>query len=134
MPRSIFVNLPVKHLPSSVGFFTRLGFGFNPAFTDDKAACMVLSDDAYVMLLAEEVYSGFTRKEMVDTATHNEVILGISADSRDEVDQLVADAVAAGGAPSSERIVDGPMYGWSFADLDGHLWEVIYMDPAAIPA
>jgi uncharacterized protein len=132
MRRKIFVNLPVRDLPKSIEFFTQLGFEFNPQFTDENATCMVLSDDGYVMLLAEDFYRTFTNKSIVDTATHNEAILAISADSRAEVDSIVEKALAAGGSPSNDRVEDGPMYGWSFQDLDGHQWEVLYMDPAAL--
>ncbi|HEY7045432.1 MAG TPA: VOC family protein [Nocardioidaceae bacterium] len=130
--RKIFVNLPVNDLADSVAFFSKLGFRFNPEFTDEQAACMVVSDDAFVMLLPRDFYASFTTKSVVDSTTHNEVILAISADSRDEVDRLVARALESGGAPSAAKIVDGPMYGWSFADVDGHLWEVLYMDPADV--
>ncbi len=132
MARKIFVNLPVTDVAKSMDFFGRLGFEFNPAFTDEKAACMILSEDGFAMLLHRDFYSTFTSKQVVDASTHNETILAVSADSRDEVDQLVTQALAAGGRPSNDKIEDGPMYGWSFEDLDGHLWEVIYMDPGAL--
>lgn len=132
MARMIFVNLPVKDLSKSIEFFTKLGFEFNAQFTDEKATAMVVSEQASVMLLTEDFYKSFTQKELVDTATHNEVIVAVSADSRQEVDDLVHKALAAGGTPSGAPIDDGPMYGWSFQDIDGHLWEVMYMDPAAL--
>ncbi|MDQ4008085.1 MAG: VOC family protein [Actinomycetota bacterium] len=132
MSRQIFVNLPVKDLQKSIDFFTGLGFEFNPQFTDDKATCMVIGNGSYVMLLAEDFFRSFTRKDVCNTMTHTEAILAISAESRESVDDLVNQALAAGGQPSSDPIDDGPMYGWSFQDLDGHLWEVIYMDPAAL--
>lgn len=132
MSRKTFVNLPVRDLRVTREFFSRLGFEFNPQFTDDRAACMVIADDAYVMLLDDDFYRTFTKKTVVDSTTHNEVIVALSADSRDEVDDLVHRALAAGGKPSNDKISDGPMYGWSFEDLDGHLWELIYMDPAAL--
>jgi predicted lactoylglutathione lyase len=132
MARKIFVNLPVKDLTKSVDFFSKLGFQFNAQFSDDKAACLVVSGDAYVMLLVEPFYKTFTPKDVVDAATQNEAIIALSADSRDEVDALVTTALAEGGQRSSDPISDGPMYGWSFQDPDGHLWEVIYMDPSAI--
>jgi predicted lactoylglutathione lyase len=131
MGRKTFVNLPVRDLRASREFFSALGFEFNPQFTDDKAACMMISDDAYVMLLGEDFYRTFTRKSVVDPSTHNEVIIALSADSRAEVNDLVHSALAAGGRPSNEPIQDGPMYGWSFQDVDGHMWELIYMDPSA---
>ncbi|MGH3496765.1 MAG: VOC family protein [Nocardioidaceae bacterium] len=132
MARKIFVNLPVKDLARSVAFFTELGFEFNPQFTDDKATAMIVSDDAFVMLLVEDFYKTFTKKQVVDPTTHNEAIVALSADSREEVDDLVTKALAAGGQRSNDPIEDGPMYGASFQDVDGHLWEVIYMDPAAL--
>jgi len=132
MSRKTFVNLPVRNLDATMAFWSALDFEFNPQFTDDKAACMVVGEDSYVMLLEQGFYSTFTSKSIVDTATHNEVIVAVSADSRDEVDALVHKALAAGGKPSNDAIEDGPMYGWSFQDVDGHLWELIYMDPSAI--
>ncbi|MGZ4442352.1 MAG: VOC family protein [Nocardioidaceae bacterium] len=131
MSRTTFVNLPVKDLAATVAFWTGLGFEFNPAFTDDRAACMVISDEAYVMLLVEDFYRTFTTKDVVDADSGNEVILCLSADSRAEVDDLVRRALAGGGKPSNDPLQDGPMYGWSFQDVDGHLWELMYLDPAA---
>jgi predicted lactoylglutathione lyase len=132
MARTIFVNLPVKDLTKSVDFFTKLGFQFNAQFSDDKAACLIVNDEAYVMLLAERFYQTFTRKAVIDATTQNEAIIALSAGSRAEVDALVTTALAEGGQRSSDPISDGPMYGWSFQDLDGHLWEVIHMDPSAV--
>lgn len=132
MSRKIFVNLPVKNLTKSVEFFTRLGFEFNPQFTDENATAMIISEEAFVMLLVEDFYKSFITKQIADTATHSEAILAISADSRDEVDDLVNKALAAGGQPANDPMDQGPMYGWSFQDPDGHLWEVIYMDPSAL--
>ncbi len=131
MSRMIFINLPVKDLDASAAFFTELGFTFNPQFTDERAACMVISDQACVMLLTEDFFQTFTNKQPVDTNTQSEAILCLSADSREDVDTLVAKAITAGGKPSRDKQVDGPMYGWSFQDVDGHLWEVMYMDPSA---
>ncbi len=132
MPRKIFVNLPVKDLPASVDFFTKLGFQFNPRFTEEHAACMVVGEDAFVMLLVEPFFRGFTSKQVVDATTHTEAILAVSADRREDVDALVTTALAIGGRHAADPIADGPMYGWSFEDLDGHLWEVIHMDPVAV--
>jgi predicted lactoylglutathione lyase len=132
MSRKTFVNLPVKDLALTKEFFTGLGFEFNAQFTDERAACMVISEESYVMLLAEDFYRTFTRKQVVDTGTHNEVIVAVSATSREEVDELVHRAITGGGKPSNDPIEDGPMYGWSFQDVDGHLWELLYMDPNAI--
>ncbi len=132
MSRKIFVNLPVKDLTKSVDFFTRLGFEFNPQFTDENATAMIISEEAFVMLLVEDFYKTFTKKQIVDATTHSEAILCISADSRDEVDDLVNKALAAGGQRANDPMDEGPMYGWSFQDIDGHLWEVMYMDPSAL--
>jgi uncharacterized protein len=132
-PRMLFVNLAVQDLEKSKDFFGRLGFGFDERFGDDKAACLVISDQAYAMLLVEPFFAGFTSKAICDTTTHVEVLLALSADSRDEVDQLVQAALEAGGSPAADKMEDGPMYGWSFQDLDGHVWEVFHMDPAAVP-
>jgi predicted lactoylglutathione lyase len=131
-PRKVFINLPVESLDKSIDFFTKLGFEFNAQFTDDKATCMVLSDEAYVMLLVRDFFKTFTSKEVADTATHVEAICALSADSRDEVDWLVDAALAAGAQPAGQAQDHGFMYGRSFCDLDGHAWEVIWMDPAHI--
>lgn len=129
--RKIFVNLPVRDLARSKAFFSALGFEYNPKFTDDKAACIVLSDDGYIMLLAEPFFRGFTDKQPCPTATHTEAICALSCDSRAEVDDLVARALAAGGSKAKEPMDHGFMYGWSFYDPDGHHWEVMWMDPKA---
>jgi predicted lactoylglutathione lyase len=132
MSRMIYVNLPVKDLNKSVDFFTQLGFKFDPNFTDESATCMIISDDAFIMLLVEDRFRDFTKKDISDATTQTEAILALSADSREEVDELVNKALAAGGQPSNDRMDEGFMYGWSFQDIDGHLWEVIYMDPSAV--
>ncbi|MGY2876965.1 uncharacterized protein ACVW00_004155 [Marmoricola sp. URHA0025 HA25] len=124
-PRKVFVNLPVKDLDRSVRFFTGLGFTFNPDFTDDRAAAMVVNDDAFVMLLVEDLFTTFTAKPVPPSS---EVVIGLSADSPEQVDDLVEQALASGGAKAQARIADGPMYGWSFLDPDGHHWELIHMD------
>ena len=130
-PRKIFVNLPVKNLDRSVAFFTRLGFEFNPQFTDENATCMVLSDEGYVMLLVEDFFKTFTAKDICDATTHVEAILALTADSREAVDDLVDKAVAAGAGPANDPMEQSSMYSRSFHDLDGHLWEVFWMDPNA---
>jgi predicted lactoylglutathione lyase len=131
-PRKLFVNLPVKDLARSMGFFEALGFGFNPQFTDEKAACMIISEEAYVMLLNEAFFKTFTKKEIANTATHTEGIFALSCTSREEVDALVKKALAADGKPAQAPVDHGFMYYHSFCDLDGHHWEVLWMDPAAI--
>lgn len=132
MSHMIFVNLPVSDLRRSVEFWTGLGFGFNEQFTDDNAACMVVNDQACVMLLSEKFFATFTRKELVDAARQTEVIMALSADSREEVDRMAEQALATGGSAANDTQEDGFMYGRSFHDPDGHLWEVLHMDPAAL--
>ena len=132
MRSTIFISLPARDLQKSTNFFKQLGFEFNPQFTDENCTCMVIGQDSFVMLLTEPFFKTFTGKEVCDTGTHTEAIFALSADSREDVDSLVHKALAAGGQPSNERIDDGQMYGWSFQDVDGHLWEVIYMDPSAV--
>jgi len=132
MARKLFTNLPVKDLQKSIEFFTKLGFTFNPQFGDKNGACMIVGSDAFVMLLAEEFFRTFTKKELVNAATATEVITAITVDSKDEVDAIVDTALSAGGAPSNETSEQEFMYTRSFQDLDGHLWEVLYMDPTAM--
>lgn len=132
MSRMIFVNLPVSDLRRSVEFWKGLGFDFNPQFTDDKAACLIVSDLACVMLLSEGFFSSFTAKEVADPSRQVETILAISAESREEVDRLTDTALAAGGTAANDAQDEGFMYSRSFHDPDGHLWEVLYMDPAAL--
>lgn len=131
-PRKLFVNLGVKDIEASVEFFTRLGFAFDPRLTDQHATCMILSDEAFVMLLAEECFKDFTSKALCDAGTHTEAILAISAESRHQVDALADAALAHGGRPANEPMDRGFMYGRSFHDVDDHLWEVIWMDPSAL--
>ena len=132
MSRMLFVNLPVQDLTKSVQFFTSLGFEFNQHFTDENATCMVVSDQAFVMLLVRPFFSTFTTKQVADSSTQAETIIGVSAESREEVDALVDKALHLGGTPSKEASDEGYMYGRSFLDLDGHAWEVMWMDPSAV--
>jgi hypothetical protein len=132
--RKLFVNLAVRDLRRSMEMFSRLGFEFDPRFTDDKAACMVVSDEAYVMLLTEPFFKTFTKKELCDTSTRTEGLFALSCGSRAEVDELVRKAVAAGGSAAMPPVDHGFMYGSSFYDLDGHHWEVLWMDEAKVPA
>lgn len=132
MTTKIFVNLPVKNLNRSVAFFTELGFTFDPQFTDENATCMVVSEDIFVMLLVEKFFKTFIPKEVGDTGKSAEVILTLSANSREKVDELVGRALQIGGAPSIETQDDGWMYVRGFQDPDGHLWEIMYMDVGAI--
>ncbi len=128
--RKLFVNIPFKDLTKSKEFFTKLGFEFNAKFTDEKAASMVVSDEAYFMLLSEPFFKTFTKNAMVDTSAQTEALFALSCVSREEVDELVKKAVAAGGRPAMPPQDHGFMYGSSFYDLDGHHWEVLWMDPA----
>ena len=130
--RKLFVNLAVRDLKKSMDFFDKLGFAFNPKFTDDKAACMIVSEEAYFMLLGEPFFKTFTKRGLCDTSRHTEGLFALSCDSRAEVDEMVKKAVAAGGKHAMEPQDHGFMYGWSFYDLDGHHWEVLWMDPNAI--
>lgn len=130
--RKLFVNLAVRDLPKSMEFFSRLGFQFDPKFTDEKAACMIVSDHAYFMLLDEPFFRGFTKKQPCDTSKQNEALLALSCSSRAEVDEMVKKAVAAGGRHAMDPQDHGFMYGWSFYDLDDHHWEVLWMDSSAV--
>jgi len=131
MARNIFVNLPVRDLDRSVAFFTKLGFSFNANFTDETATCMIVSETIFVMLLTEDKFRQFTPKQLCDTRTQTEVLVCLSTESRAEVDELVAKAVAAGGSMYREPIDMGFMYAHSFQDLDGHQWELVHMQPQA---
>ena len=130
--RLIFVNLPVKDLDASIAFFKRLGFEFDPRFTDETGTCMVVSEQAYVMLLDESRFADFTSKPIVDARTATEAILCVSAESRDAVDAFADAALDAGASRAGEPMDHGFMYGRSFHDLDGHLWEVMWMSPEAV--
>jgi len=129
--RKLFLNLPVRDLSRSIEFFKKLGFEFNPQFTDATAACMLVGEDAYVMLLVEPRFRDFTKNQLCDTSTHSEGLFAFSVGSRQEVDEIVKTAVAAGGRVAHEPQDHGFMYQWSFYDLDGHHWEPFWMDPAA---
>src|SRR5690606_5263712 len=129
----IFVNLPVRDLKRSMAFFGELGFEFNLQFTDETAACMVVSEEAFVMLLTEPRFRDFTKNELCDTRTHTEVLVSVSCESREEVDRMVSTAIEAGGKHAMPVLDMGFMYGWSFYDLDGHHWEVVHMDMSALP-
>jgi predicted lactoylglutathione lyase len=132
MSTKIFVNLPVKNLEKSVKFFTKLGFKFNPQFTDETATCMIVSDDIFVMLLTEAKFKTFTPKEICDAKKYTEVLVCLSAESRAKVDEMIRNAVAAGGTTYKEPQDYGFMYGHGFQDLDGHIWELMYMDPSTV--
>ena len=132
MATKIFVNLPVKDLNKSKEFFTKLGFTINPQFTDEKAACVVISEDIYAMILTENFFKTFTKKDIADAGKSTEAIIALSADSKEKVNEMADKAIEAGGKQSLDPQDHGFMYQRSFQDLDGHLWEVLWMDPAAI--
>lgn len=132
MSTKVFINLPVKDLDRSVGFFTRLGYRFDPRFTDETATCMVVSDDIFVMLLTEARFRDFTPKEVCDASRFTEVLVGLSAESREAIDETVRKAVAAGGSTYSDPQDHGFMYLHGFQDPDGHIWELVYMEPSAL--
>jgi len=131
MATQIFVNLPVKDLKRSVQFFTKLGYTFDPRFTDDNATCMIVGENIFVMLLVERFFKTFTKKAVCDATRSTEVLMALSAESRAKVDELVAKAVAAGGTTPTEPKDHGFMYQHGYQDLDGHLWELFYMEPSA---
>jgi predicted lactoylglutathione lyase len=132
MPTKIFVNLPVKDLDRSMEFFKKLGFSFNPQFTDETAACMVISDDIYAMLLTHKKFGEFTKKTIADATKTTEVLIALSRESRAEVDSLADAALAAGGKAAREPKDHGFMYERAVEDPDGHIWEIFWMDPSAI--
>jgi predicted lactoylglutathione lyase len=134
MHRELYLNLPVADLDASIAFFTRLGFTFDPRFTDDTATCMVVSDQAWVMLMQRDRFAGFCVKPVADATAATEALICVSAESREGVDRFADEALAAGGTPAKEPMDMGFMYGRSFADLDGHHWEVMWMDVEAAEA
>ncbi|AZM89076.1 MULTISPECIES: VOC family protein [Streptomyces] len=132
MSQMIFVNLPVKDLDAAKAFWEKLGYSFNPRFTDHTAACMVVSDSIFAMLLTEEKFKEFATKPVADASKTTEVMVALSADSREKVDEVV-DAAVAAGAVEPRPVMDlGFMYGRAFEDLDHHVWEFVWMDPAAV--
>jgi len=131
--KQIFVNLPVKDLNRTVEFFTKLGFTFNPDFTDENATCMIIGENIFAMLLTEKYFSTFTKKPLADAKTSTEVINAFSLGSRQEVDNITEKAIAAGGKQYKEAEDHGWMYGRNFEDLDGHQWEFFFMDMSAMP-
>lgn len=128
MAKQIFVNLPVKDLGRSMAFFTALGFTFEPKFTGETAGCMIVGENIFVMLLVESFFRTFTAKALCDARKNTEVLVCLSCDSRAEVDELVAKAVAAGGSAPRKPQDHGFMYGHGFEDLDGHIWELVCME------
>lgn len=128
MATKIFVNLPVKDLKKSMAFFTKLGYQFNMEFTNDDAACMVVSDDIFVMLLIEPFFKTFTKKQLVDATKSTEVLIALSTDEKSGVDEMLDKALNAGGKEAREPQDLGFMYSRSFEDLDGHIWEMAWMN------
>ncbi|MFC9844555.1 VOC family protein [Streptomyces sp. NPDC060223] len=128
----IFVNLAVADVDTSKKFFTELGYAINPQFSTDDCACVVISDTIIAMMLSKQRYADFTKKQIADSTKTSEVLLCLSAESREKVDELVDNAIAAGGSASGETQDHGFMYGRAFDDPDGHTWEVMWMDPAAV--
>lgn len=133
MNRQIYVNLPIRDMERSKAFFTALGFSFNPQFTNEQGACMVIADNIFAMLLVEPFFQSFTNKPVADAGKSTEVLVCISCGSREEVDELVRKALAAGATAPMPPQDHGFMYGHGFTDLDGHMWELAYMDLAAMP-
>jgi len=131
MSRMIFVNLPVADLDAAKAFYEAIGATNNPQFTDETAACMVFSDTIFVMLLTHEKFAQFTTKTIADAHATSEVLLCVSEDNREGVDEITEKALAAGGRETREKQDHGFMYGRSFEDLDGHIWEPMWMDMAA---
>jgi predicted lactoylglutathione lyase len=133
MATKIFVNLPIKDIDKSKEFFTKLGFSINPQFTNDKAACVVISEDIYVMILKEEFFKTFIPNKQISDATKStEVLVALSADSKDDVNKMTDAALAAGGKTARDPEDHGFMYSRAFEDLDGHIWEVFWMDPSFV--
>ncbi len=133
MHNQIFVNLPINDMQKSQAFFKSLGFSFNPQFANDQGACMVVSDSIYVMLLVKDFFQTFTGKPVADATKTTEVLIALSCDSRAEVDEQVKRALAAGGTAPRQPQDHGFMYAHGFEDLDGHVWELIYMVPGEVP-
>lgn len=131
MSRKIFVNLPVRDLKKSILFFEKLGFSFNPQFTDETASCMIISDDIYAMLLTQDKFRTFSPNPVCDAHKNTEVLICLSCENRNEVDTLVNKAVAGGGKTYNEPKDHGFMYQHGFQDPDGHIWELVYMEPEA---
>ncbi|WP_341317423.1 VOC family protein [Paraburkholderia sp. IMGN_8] len=129
MHKQIYVNLAVGNLERSKVFFSALGFTFNAQFTNEQAACLILGENIHAMLLVKDLFKSFTRKALCNPQESTEALMGLSCESRAEVDALVAKAIAAGGTAPRAPQDHGFMYGHGFEDIDGHIWELIYMDP-----
>jgi len=134
MVKQIFVNLPVKDLDKTKNFFSSLGFSFNPQFTDNNAACMIISENIYAMLLTEKMFKTFIKKDIVDAKKSTEVLLAINCESKEEVDDMIEKVVNAGGKPTGKGEDLEWMYSKSFEDLDGHIWEPFFFDEQKFPS
>ena len=132
MAAQIFVNLPVKDLNKTTEFFAKLGFKFNPQFTNQNGTCMIIGENIFVMLLVEKFFKTFIKKEICDAKKSTEVLLAITAESRKKVDEMISNAVKAGGKEPREPQDHGWMYGRAFEDINGHIWEVFWMNPSKI--
>ena len=133
MTKQIYVNMPVKNLKKSIQFFTKLGFTFNQKFTDENATCMIISENIFVMLLVENFFKSFIKKDICDAHKDTEVLMGITAESKASVNEIVKKAVDSGGRETKEPQDHGWMYTRSFEDLDGHIWEIFYLNESAFP-
>jgi uncharacterized protein len=133
MATQIYVNLPVKNLKQSMEFFAKLGYEFNPQFTDETATCMIVDKNIFIMLLAEEKFKAFTPKEVVDARKSTEVLLCLSMESRQAVETMVKKAVSAGGSLYSQPQDHGFMYAHGYQDIDGHIWELVFTDMSSAP-
>jgi predicted lactoylglutathione lyase len=132
IPRKLFVNIPVADIQRAIIFFEALGFTFNTQFTDASATSMLVGEDAYFMLLSRERFTGFSKRPLGDSQKETNALFALGVESRAAVDEMVNKAIAAGGTHAAEPQDHGFMYGWSFYDLDGHHWEVFYMDPSFV--
>ena len=133
MAKQIFVNLSVKDLHKSIEFFTKLGFKFNPQFTDENATCMIIGENMFAMLLVEKFFKTFTKKKICDAKKSTEVLVALSVESKKNVDEMIKKAIEAGGTEPRAPQDHGWMYGRSFEDINGHIWEIFYMDESAMP-
>jgi uncharacterized protein len=131
-PRKLFVNIPVSDVQRSIDFFETLGFTFNAQFTDATATAMLVGEDAYFMLLNREKFASFSKRPAGDPQKETNALFALGVESREAVDEMVRKAVAAGGSHALDPQDHGFMYGWSFYDLDGHHWEVFWMDPSFV--
>ncbi|MBS3093362.1 VOC family protein [Candidatus Pacearchaeota archaeon] len=131
--QQIFVNLPVKDLQKTKAFFSELGFEFNQKFTDDNAACLIIGEHIFAMLLREEFFKTFTPKTISDAKKNTEVLLALQVESKEEVNEMIEKAIASGGTEPREAQDHGWMFGRSFEDIDGHIWEVFFMDEKNMP-